>query len=97
MKDNPFRKVKDAVAASTDKAKRGLKARLEALTPKQRLRLVAVIFAVFVIVDIIYIIDGFRDGGSRGIEVEHIQQVELENQNNYQNDTIPEPGHDPGN
>lgn len=54
-----------------------IRQRLDRLTPRQRLRLVGVLFVLFLIVDIIYIVRGFTVGGNPTFEIEHIKQIPI--------------------
>lgn len=55
-----------------------IRQRLDRLTPRQRLRLVGVLFVLFLIVDIIYIVRGFAGSENPPLEIEHIEQIPID-------------------
>jgi hypothetical protein len=58
------------------------------LSPRQRIVLLVILFATFVAVDIIYIVQGFRGGNPDTLNVQHLQRVEIKTSNPNRNDTI---------
>lgn len=78
MRDSHIIRLFRVFGALRNLALSQIRARLERLTPRQRLRLVGVLFVLFLIVDIIYIVQGFSGGNAAPIEIEHIRAVPLD-------------------
>lgn len=90
MADNPFVRLRKAVAGYKNALMDKIREATSKLTERQSRIILAVLFAVFVTVDVIYIVRGFRGESASQIEIEHLRQVEIETQKPIQNDTIPE-------
>lgn len=91
MKGNAVSKVFCKLRTAKNKVRDRLKNGLEGLSPRQRVTLVGVLFFAFVVIDVIYIINGFKGSKTPEIEIQHIRQVDLlENPNTNEDDTISE-------
>lgn len=77
MRDSHIIRLFRVFGALRNLALTQIRERLDRLTPRQRLRLVGVLFVLFLIVDIIYIVRGFTVGGSPPLEIEHIKQIPI--------------------
>jgi hypothetical protein len=63
------------------------------ITQQQSVVLIVILLTTFIVVDVIYIVRGFRGDSKSSIEVEHIKQVDTELLKPIQYDTIPEYRH----
>lgn len=78
MRDNIFRRAQVAIADRTDKVAAWFKKMLARLSSKQRLIIVIAAFVLFMIVDVIYIVNGFKGAEQSNIEIEHLRYIDLE-------------------
>lgn len=85
MRDSNIIKFFRVFGALRNLALSQIRERLDRLTPKQRILLVGGLFILFLIVDIIYIVQGFIGGHSTSIEIEHIREIPIDG---YQPDSI---------
>ncbi len=77
MKDNNLYKFFRVLGALRHLALSYIRARLDRLTPRQRLRLVALLFVLFLIADICFILRGFRGKDVALPEIEHMVPVSV--------------------
>lgn len=77
MRDSNLYKFFRVFGALRNLALAQIRERLDRMTPRQRLRLVAVLFVLFLIVDIIYIVQGFTGRNRTPIEIEHIRELPM--------------------
>lgn len=77
MRDSNLYKFFRVFGALRNLALSQIRERLDRMTPRQRLRLVAVLFVLFLIVDILYIVRGFTGSGNSEIKIEHIRQIPI--------------------
>lgn len=89
MKDNPVKKVSDAARSVWGHTTKKLRWELDLLSPRQRLYLVLGLVALFVVVDVVYIVGGFKGDAKAGPQIEHLQQLSVEPENQIEHDSIP--------
>lgn len=85
MRDSNIIKFFRVFGALRNLALSQIRERLDRLTPKQRILLVGGLFILFLLVDIIYIVQGFIGGHSTPIEIEHVRRIPMDD---YQPDSI---------
>jgi hypothetical protein len=89
MAANPFARARECAKGIVEKSDGKIREATSRLSPRQRTVLLSILFATFVIVDVIYIVQGFRGAGAHVPEIQHLKQIETEILNPIQNDTIP--------
>ncbi len=82
--------MRERAAGVIDRCRGMIREAMARLTPRQRVVLLAILFTTFVVVDVIYIVRGFRGGPGGSLKIEHIKQPEILKPT--QHDTIPFPG-----
>ncbi len=82
--------MRERAAGVIDRCRGTIREATARLSPRQRVVLLAILFTTFVVVDVIYIVQGFRGGPAGSLEIEHIKQPEI--LKSTQHDTIPFPG-----
>jgi hypothetical protein len=87
-----FARAHKCVTGCVRKCKRKIRKATARLSPQQRIVLLAILFATFVVVDIIYIAQGFKGDNTDSLEIQHLKQMETEIFNTTQNDTTTETG-----
>lgn len=87
MKGNPVKIVMEVARGAKMQAREELQRLFDRLSPRQRLYVVCGLFALFVAVDVYYIVSGFAGKNNAHLDLQHIENIELKPVITLENDS----------